>query len=393
MAINPDQTNLTINVGNQSLTGIWNSFSVTRSAMQVPSTLQVEYSEISRTGNPTFLKNQTITAFLGTNQIFAGRIDAVSPRISPGNHSVVMTARSFVREIVDCSADMSALSNGQLINDDVFTAAKKLCAPVGVNVVVTSQQQAQRVPSLIINYGESAWSMIERIARYNGVILLDTVKGELEITDVGLNTHKSSIIEGINAMNYSGNFDGSQQYSDVFVVWSTVDTMTGRTGADATSFRHGRAFDAELKKTGLYRPLFLLSEQTVGGLDIAQARADWEISTRFGRANQVQVSVDSFSDNYGNLWSPNWLVNIDLPAAYVVNQNWAIVSVTYNKSLQSGTSCDITCMPKAGLMPEPISLNNMSVRLEGSEPSGTPSQTNPNPPIAPQQATPVSGGL
>jgi prophage tail gpP-like protein len=103
------------------------------------------------------------------------------------------------------------------------------------------------------------------------------------------------------------------------------------------------------------RPLILIAEQGDINYQVAQQRCLWEVNRRIGRSQAVRVIADSWFDMSGNLWAKNSLAPINLPAMRISNAKWLIGSVTFTRD-EDGTRADVTLMPAAAFLPEPIIL-------------------------------------
>ncbi|MDE3106520.1 MAG: hypothetical protein KGK08_15220, partial [Acidobacteriota bacterium] len=104
-----------------------------------------------------------------------------------------------------------------------------------------------------------------------------------------------------------------------------------------------------------HRQMDIIAEAAAGGVDIAAVRAQWEMGRRLGRSFVCSLTTDSWRDSSGQLWQPNWLVDLDLPQLKLPRAQWVISEVSYQLS-RSGTTSQLTMMPPAAFQPQPVLL-------------------------------------
>jgi prophage tail gpP-like protein len=102
-----------------------------------------------------------------------------------------------------------------------------------------------------------------------------------------------------------------------------------------------------------FRKRYIISEQTQMGSPVAYDRAVWECNRRIGRSQAVNVVCDSWRDASAQLWAPNHLAPIRLPALKLPDKSWLIASVTYVRDIQ-GQHAQVVLMPKEAFSPEPV---------------------------------------
>ncbi len=106
-----------------------------------------------------------------------------------------------------------------------------------------------------------------------------------------------------------------------------------------------------------YRPLYVISEQVTLSQPLAVQRAKWEMARRYGRSQAITVVCDNWYDSAGTLWQPNAFATVNAPALKIAPTTpWVISAVTYSRSLQGGTTAQLTLMPKQAFTQEPIIL-------------------------------------
>ncbi len=345
------QDDLYIETDNAILSG-WKAFRVTRGIERCPMDFAITVTDI--TGSLPLTQYDKCRVTLRDDTIITGSIDRFDPSITPQSHDVTISGRSKCKGIVDCSAILTG--GNQRINFDLFDLARDLCSPFDITVIDKTANHGQPIPFMTLNLGETPWCVIEKVCRYAGFLTFDDTDGNLVISDVGNTVMASGIYQGGNVQNASASLSSDQRYSDYYVVWQAIDTLSDITaGLGGGSNVHGHATDPDLKAKGIFRPLYMISEQTQNGQDLAQKRAQWEANRRWGRSQQIRVTVDSWRDKSGALWQPNALVDVNIPKCKVSNQRWIISEVTYIKG-RDGTTSELCLMPKEAFSVEPIQL-------------------------------------
>lgn len=335
----------------------WKSCSVTRSVEACPASFSATMSALGRSETSMILPHTKCKVSLGNQAVIAGVIDRFAPGVGKGTEWKT-SGRSLCRELVDCSIPIETT---QTTTGKIDAIARRVARPWGITVRNESNVTLQDVPYFAITPGDTPWNVIERLSRVSGVLVYDDAPtGNLLIADVGTRTHAGSIQSGRIVQAFDAEFSGDQRYSHYTVLWVTMDH---RQDLGVGPNRRVVVEDPELVARGIYRPLVLISEQTVEGQSYAEQRARWECNRRWGRSQAIRVTVDSWYDSAGNLWSPNWLVDVNVPEAFVANKRWLISSVTYTKDEGSGTTADLTLMPREALQPQPLVINRQNADL------------------------------
>jgi prophage tail gpP-like protein len=86
--------------------------------------------------------------------------------------------------------------------------------------------------------------------------------------------------------------------------------------------------------------------------DVVPKWIQWEMARRMGRSQVVTVTADSWRDSGGNLWTPNWLIPVDLPSIKFPSTTLLITNVTYIRDAD-GTRAELTLMPPQAMAPMP----------------------------------------
>lgn len=322
----------------------WTGVRVTRGVERMPSDFDLLMTErfprdwYEVEVNP----GDTCQVLLGSDVVLTGYIDTYIPEIDGGRHQVRVAGRGKCEDLVDCSAEWQG---GQISGSTVLGIAQKLAAPYGITVTGAANV-GNPVPQFNVNWGETAWEIIERLCRIAALLAYEDQNGNLVLAQVGSQTHASAIVEGQNVERAACIYSMAERYSDVVVRWLPVDTFAD-TGDQMKIL--GDFQDPFVR----HRLLYLIVETGDATGAIAKQRAAWEVARRFGRSAQLRVTVDSWRDGAGTLWQPNQLVPLSLSSMRIYDKSWAISEVTYRRD-ERGTHADLLIMDPSAFTPEPL---------------------------------------
>lgn len=369
---------LTLTIGTTSFSG-WSAIEVTRSLEMFPSHFRIamtEHNPSNATTQPSlfFEPGVMCTISLGRDRVLSGWIDDYTIAVEPDSHTITLSGRSLCADAHDCTAFIS--NSNQINYTNLPALATALLAPFNIPVVSLSPDPGPPIPQLSVNFGESAFAIIERVARWVSIawLIFDNSEGAMVLSPVGTTEMASGIAEGIpsqtgrssggNVQRATVSYSKADRFSDYYVVWTSADLYADTAAAtnSATAFFHGTAKDDGV---GRHRPLGIVSEQVtdIFGVDQSEKRALWERNRRYGRSQVVNVTVDSWRDVAGHLWEINKLVNLDLPTLKVVNVKWLIVGVTFRRDEGGGTTCDLTLMDPLAMSVQPTALSSFAPDL------------------------------
>lgn len=349
---------VTVISGGRRLTG-WQAVRITRGCERMPSDFDVALTERypGEAAEAVISPGSPCQVMCGNALVITGYIDRYTPSISPRNHRVRIMGRSKSEDVTDCSVTPTMITGMQIITSSLLDLATQLCKPFGITVTsLTGDNIPLSQPGgapLQFNavLTETCFEIIERVARYAGVLVYDDTDGNLIIAKVGATQMASGFAQGVNVQAAAASFSMDERFS-VYLPMLMSTNFLGQQGIGGAQF-------PEVKDQGVprFRPLIVVSEQFQFGESYAEKRAQWEMARRFGRSQAVRLTCDSWRDSAGNLWTPNSLVTIDLPALKLTpSEPWVIGDVTLIRDQERGTVADLTIMPKEAFTPEPSIL-------------------------------------
>lgn len=282
------------------------------------------------------------TIALDGEEVLSGHIDGVDADYDATRHTLSVTGRDLVGDLVDGAAAIDPPFEWRGIKLDEL--ARRVCAPFNIEVVASVDCGApfQRAA---IQPGETAWEVIERGCRQRGLIATGDGRGRLLITKAGAGGEAAGMLrlggEDGNILSAQGRFDWSGRH-DLVVVRGQGEGGGGGQG-------EARCRDAEVTR---HRPKLLLAEAAGEGVSF-QRRADWEVITCAARSRRLTYRVPGWRGGTGRLWRPNTMVRVQ-DAYLELEREMLIVSVAWTLDDQ-GTVTEIEVAPREAfeILPEP----------------------------------------
>lgn len=344
-------------IDGQQISG-WTGARFARSCEQFPSSFELQVTEKDPTGTKSiFTPFQKCDVYLGADKVSTGYIDGVSNGLDPTQHTMSIMGRSKCSDLVDCSAEFPGFPvQLQTNNTNLVSIARQLCEPYGINVTLQTTQTLATIPQYRVNIGDTPYEIIERIARFQNLLVYDDTHGDLVLSDLHYAEHASGfkVGENVQAINLETRFD--HRFSEIDVFDQTVNSQI----ATSINLPYGRAFDNTIR----HRRLMLYSEAPfTPQQDWAPRRAGWEMARRIGRSQIIRLQTDSWRDKAGRLWTPNNYVTIDAPTMRINHAKWIIADVVFSKTQHSGTVADLSLMPPEAFVIEPTVLLPMDAAL------------------------------
>ncbi len=263
----------------------------------------------------------------GFQTLITGYIDRLSASLSSEDHSIAVSGRDRTADLVDCSA---VHKPGSWRNVPLKTIVDDLARPFGITVQL-SGDTGPNIRAFALQTGETAWSAIERLLRFRGLIAWAQADGSLLIGKPAQGQVVARLVEGENLKEMSANHDVTERFSE-YVVKGQASGSDERNG-DAVTLIGASARDAAIKR---YRPLIIVAEEQADKTS-TQKRADWEANTRAARSQPGSAVVQGWRDPRGQLWRPDTRVELSAPSVYMSGE-MLVAGVTFSRSNDGGTT-------------------------------------------------------
>jgi prophage tail gpP-like protein len=282
--------------------GGWKSMRISQGIEQVSGGFELSVTEKwpDQISARDIAEGSPCKVLLGGDTVIFGHVDSVRTAYNARSHSVTVCGRDKTGDLVDCSA---VAGSGQWKGRTLLQIAEDICRPYRIEVISDTDVGAA-FDSVNIQEGESAYEILERLARMRGVLLTATAEGRLLITRASRQTIKTSLVRGTNILSGNGTRGIQDRYS-IYVVkaenrgsdWSTPE-QNARTFA--------RVEDPVVKR---HRCLVVLSEEC-GDAAKLKDRGVWESIVRMARGVRATITVQGWRHAAG-LWKSNRRVFVD----------------------------------------------------------------------------------
>jgi prophage tail gpP-like protein len=344
---------LSLIVGGKRFGG-WTDVRVTRSIEHGAGDFEIGCTQVSPGQDTRFVipEGSTCEVWIGNDKVLTGYVDVIGIEREAEHASCRIAGRSKTGDLVDCSPNHTEV---ELAGQDLAAIARKVCAPFGIEVVADNTGPAYAVAAK--HHGETAWKMIERLARQRRLLVLDDEQGRLVLAQLAKSVADDKLVypsDGLKKL--STKRDSSKRFS-VYTVkaqagqrWLGAGTSDGSDPSIGGTLAHveGVIYDRGVTR---YRPKTILSEGAAKKEGALQ-RAEWEARRAIGQALRIGVTRVGWRQSSGALWKPNLLVPMTIPSGNI-DQQLALAAVHYVKSEERGTVCDLELAPPDAFTPEP----------------------------------------
>lgn len=280
--------------------------SIERGAYGFQLTLTDSFENNTQTSPRVIKRGQAVEIFINKEKILTGYIDDVNPSYSLKTHTLMITGRSKVADLIDCSTNGKQFKVGMRLRQIVSVC----CLPFGINVTVDpSAETAANEPMKaehMLDVGQPIWEFLEELARIKAVLLVSDNDGNLVITRAGSSFSEVALVLGENILGASGTFSNISIFSEYTVNGQQGSTPLKLVGVPDKTQPKGTVKNS----TGRYRPYVISSDNPVDAAD-CKTRAQWQKNVNESRAESVVYTVQGWRQKEsGSLWNPNVLVPV-----------------------------------------------------------------------------------
>jgi prophage tail gpP-like protein len=253
--------------------------------------------------------------------VIDGYVDKRSLSASKDSRALSYTGRDRAAALVDCSA---VLSKWTYRNVNVADFAAIVARPFGISVSVQPGLVLPKVPKLVVSPGDTAYEVIKRAAGDDGVLIVSDGAGGILITRAGDERAATSLVEGMNILSASVDYDGADRFHQYLIL--TQAAGTDNASGDATRVQ------AEYRDDGVRRTERVLLMRPEKGYSVADAkrRAGWEARIRAARAETVTVVVRGWKQSNGELWPLNAVTRVVAPRLIGVEGDMRITQAEHS---------------------------------------------------------------
>lgn len=336
---------VTLEVNNKAYGG-WLSIEVTRSMESLSGSFSLGLTVKPSKNNPFpqgIKHGDACVVRIDEDIVVTGYVDKLHVSIDAESHEYNVSGRDKAGDLVDCSAINSP---GSWKNQKLEAIATEIIHPFGIKIKAETDT-GELFKDFALEQGETAFEAIERMCKLRGLLCISDRKGNLILTRAKTTKSASDLVEGINVLEASCEYDSKDQFNQI--------TVKGQSqGNDHHNGKVVSQANATVKDSGIkrYRPRLILAEGQADNAKCKQ-RAEWERSVQEAKALKVSVKVQGWRQKNGALWEVNTVARVKIPSIFVEGENLLISEVQYNLD-ENGTTTQLTlCNPDAfKVMPE-----------------------------------------
>ena len=283
----------------------WTSVRITRSIEQLAHTFNLvltdAWGEPNKTGKtdepPQIKAGDACELWYGNELVISGYVDDALPSYDAEKHTVSVSGRSKVADLIDCG-----LPGQQFKNQTLVQLARAVVKPFGISVRAnTSVGEAFKQPS--VEPGQTGFEFLEKHARQRGVRLISDADGALVITRTGKTVVPDVLELGVNILAASGRFSVRDRFNKITVVGQTAGSESWN--GSAAAFNTGSATDSAVRSS---RKHVMTAEQSADTA-ACKSRAEWQRNTAYGKGQALTYTVNGWRHSAG-LWQANTLVTV-----------------------------------------------------------------------------------
>ncbi|WP_416757193.1 phage baseplate assembly protein [Pseudomonas sp. BNK-6] len=253
-----------------------------------------------------------------------------------------VTGRSLPADLVDCAA---VNKPGQWNSQGVLSIVKALAAPYKI-AVRSEIPESSKLSDHTIEPGESAFESIDRLLTLFRVFSTDDARGRAVLAKPG------SEGRAFDALAVGRNIKAGDAPLDFSGVYSEYQVLGQKTGTDEEFGEAAAEVSAKVTdERTTRRRVKIIQESGQVTQELAQARANWERSTRMGKALSATYTVQGWRQSNGQLWKHNMIVRVVDPIIGF-DRDMLIAEITYSLSDQ-GMTTKMLVGPPDGFEPEP----------------------------------------
>ena len=299
----------------------WEEIEIRRGIEQIAGSFRLKVSD-KWAGQPTtrpINAGDACTVQVNGETVITGHVDDVSTELDAKNHSIEVTGRDATGDLVDCSAAATDFKD-----QDLTRIALTLCQPFGIGVATVTDVGA-KLSLFKAEPGETVFEVLEKAARYRGVLLMSDGLGGLIITRAGTARIGTALVEGKNILTATGHVSWRDRFSSYKAISQQPDGES-LNGTDASTAPSSTATDDKIDR---HRPLVI---QPAEAADAATLKiiAEHEKNVRYGRSRKPTITVQGWQ-HAGGVWHPNYLVPLTAPTLNA-KATLLISTVTLTKS-------------------------------------------------------------
>lgn len=288
--------------------------------------------------------------------LITGYVDEAAVTGDAGSYTVAVNGRSKPADLID--SDMAETQ--RWVSQSALRVATDIAALHGLDVVVDAQassRAAATVGRVLARTGDGCLEVLERVVRTARLLLTDTPQGAVRLTTIGTDRAAVPLEVGGNVLRFSARASAQ----DLFARYLLRSHMAVPDADDVDAWGT-LAADFSDPIGARTRTKVISPERGLRRVDCA-ARAEWEASTRAGRAVGVECDVLGWRErgDTGDIWTPGRLVTFRDPHLAGLEAELVIADVKFTLDA-SGARTSLRLVPPAAYEPVPATTRSNAKR-------------------------------
>lgn len=279
---------------------------------------------------------------IGDTPVITGYVGKSAPFFGASDHGITLQGRDRSADLADCAAIHTP---GEWANISALQLAKTLAAPFGVKVSSSGDLGAP-LPKVKLEQGESAADALVRALKMRELLACPDGSGGIVLARIGARESSTVLAQGVNIKSGNASYDADSRYSHYVVKGQQPgsDLVFGEAAAAVTSLVR----DPVISR---YRPHMVRAEDSVDAAS-ARRRAEWEKTTRAAKSVSIEVEMQGFCQDSGELWDVNLLVPGRIPFLGL-DQRFLIAACEFSQDPAGGSVTRLTLKAPDAYKPEP----------------------------------------
>jgi prophage tail gpP-like protein len=291
----------------------------------------------------TLINGSPINIEIAGKSIISGFIETVSFASGDNANDMTLRGRDRTGDLVDCSI---VSTSSEFLNISFKNFCELVCKPFGIKVT-TKTAKANTIISKISLQQGSAFEEMEREARKLGIFLHSDYTGNLVLDEIGTEILLTRLTTPGNILSYQASLDYSDRHSN-YIVKGQQSSKANLSVAQQVRVS-AKATDNNIER---YRPLIIIANGATTAQQ-AQSLVEYEAAVRSGRSETINITVNGWTDQSGNVWEPNKIIAVDINPLKFSN-HMLIKTVVMRYSTTAGQITELTLTDPDEFKPKPV---------------------------------------
>lgn len=330
--------------------GGWKDQRITRSIETISGSFNLSVTEKwSENSKPwEIYEGDSCSVLLDGESVIDGFVDDVNLSFSGDDHAVGIEGRDTTREVVDCSSDLGKWEFRKIL---VLSFLQQVASQFDISVSLGPGVVLPAIPEnkISINPGDTAFSTIDRVAKFAGLLPVADGSGGIILIQPGKTIAPVTLKQGVNFKQGSAKYSQKDRFSK-YVVLAQQQGGKGSAGSAGTQVR-GEYIDQDVSNPNR---VTVMQSETAANKQQADARAKWEGIVRAARAGTITADVAAWRPVSNYIWTPGDLIPVRAPALRI-NGMMMIATVNLIANSQDGKPASLTLVRPDAFSPLPQS--------------------------------------